>query len=153
MKKKFLSFVLALCLIIPGIALLSACNNNSPVGTYTVSSITMRTGETEVRTFTLDDYNTMKQQYEQNPPENIEDEFLLSNLEIFFTLKLTFYEDGNFVMTYLGYPQAGTWALNGDTLITIFTSEDGEHVERSTYSNNTITMLSEDTKVVCVKNA
>ena len=154
MKKKFLSFVLALCLIVPGIALLSACNNNSPVGTYKVSTLTMIVeGETEPQTFTVEDYNTMKQQYEQNPPENIEDEFLLSNLEIFFNTKLTIYEDGNFVINYLGYLQAGTWALSGDTFITIIATEDDEHVERLTYSNNTITNIDGDTKVVFVKNA
>ena len=152
MKKKFLSFVLALCLIIPGIALLSACNNNSPVGTYTLSKSTVGS-----EIYTVEYYNALKEKYGQTETDEwTEDKGLFESLKELFEGSLTIYENGVFVLSRPNMTMGGTWTIDGDNLILVPTTGDNA-VATATYSNNTITISDENdgwnASMTYVKNA
>ena len=154
MKKKFLSLVLAICLIIPGIVMLSACGKTGPAGVYSVSSVTtVMDGSTEAQTFTVEDYNTAKAALEQNPDDMVNG-MIVMMLTMFFEMDLTVNEDGTFTMTIdvMGEEEtmSGTWTQEGDTL----SLTGGEETATATYKNNTLTMTEPESEstVVFSKN-
>ena len=143
MKKKFLSFVLALCLIIPGIALLSACNNNSPVGTYTLSKSTVGS-----EIYTVEYYNALKEKYGQtdestDPDEWTEERKTFEVLKVLFSTEITLYESGALVVNQPDIIISGTWTIDGDNLILVTTTGENT-VLTATYNNNTITITTDE---------
>ena len=133
MKKKLLSLLVAVCLFIPCLFMLSACGNNV-VGKYTVSEITM--GDT---TWSKAEFEEKKNSEDLNGTEKMFVEMCAS----FFELNFEFKEDGVCVQTHkvLGEERSveGTYTVDGDKVVV--TSEgDSREV---TFKDNTLTLTAD----------
>ena len=143
MKKKLLSLLVAVCLFIPCLIMLSACGNNV-VGKYTVSEITM--GDT---TWSKAEFEEKKDSEDLNATEKMFVEMCAS----FFELNYEFKEDGVCVQTHkvLGVERSvdGTYTVDGDKVVV--TSEGDS--EELTFKDNTLTFtddLGENTQLIVV---
>ena len=109
MKKKILSFVLAICLIIPAI-MFAGCGKNPPdnqlkeyAGTYNVQRLV----DTEF------DLDVTKEQYQTNPSNY--DEWDISG---WFEMTIILNQNGSFEQHQEGssYVQEGSWSIVGENI-------------------------------------
>ena len=121
MKKKILSLLVAICMFIPCLFMLTACGNDL-VGSYTVYSATM--GET---TLTKADYDAKAGAGTLNEVEEELGEILASSQ----TLELK--KDNTFVMTAVYGDETittnGTWTEDGDKVTLNVTAEEDDEAE------------------------
>ncbi|MBQ7351273.1 MAG: hypothetical protein IJW59_00175 [Clostridia bacterium] len=123
--KKILSFVFAVCLLVPALALV-ACGAKVP-GTYNVTSVVTTLNGSET-TITKSEYNELK---EKNALDRTAGETLKVAVGklVFDVVKWTFNEDNTFTY-YQAEGDAGTWALDGDLLrVTYKGTEDTQDFE------------------------
>jgi len=141
MKKKILSFVLAICLVIPALMFVG-CGKNPPddklkeyAGTYKVERLI----DTEF------DLDVTKEQYQANPSNY--DEWDISG---WFEMTIILNENGNFEQHQEGssFIQEGSWTIAGDKLKLIVDNElyfefiiiNNSTVTLNPYSNTTLTL-------------
>ena len=143
MKKKLLSLLVAVCLFIPCLFMLSACGNNV-VGKYTVSEITM--GDT---TWSKAEFEEKKDSEDLNATEKMFVEMCAS----FFELNFEFKEDGVCVQSHkvLGEERSveGTYTVDGDKVVV---TSEGDSKE-ATFKDNTLTItddLGDNTQLIVV---
>ena len=148
MKKKLLSLLVAVCLFIPCLFMLSACGNNV-VGKYTVSEITM--GDT---TWSKAEFEEKKDSEDLNATEKMFVEMCAS----FFELNFEFKEDGVVVQTanVLGVEtsEEGTYTVDGDKVVITYSKGDSDEL---TFKDNTLTCTEDlgantQFKIVFAKN-
>lgn len=143
MKKKLLSLLIAVCLFIPCLFMLSACGNNV-VGKYTVSQITV--GDT---TWTKAEFEEKKDSEDLNETEKMFIEMYAS----FFEFNYEFKEDGVCVQSHevLGVEKSveGTYTVDGDKVVVTAEGDSDE----LTFKDNTLTFtdkLGENTQLIIV---
>ena len=141
MRKKLLSLLVAVCLIIPCMFMLTACGKtNTAAGTYSISAISM--GDI---TWTAAQYAEKKDAVDLTEDEEdfkMYAQFMFES-ETTFELK----DDNTFstTSTFMGESetQTGTWTQDGNKVTLTFDLEEGEteaDVQEATYSNGTLTL-------------
>ena len=141
MRKKLLSLLVAVCLIVPCMFMLTACGKtNTAAGTYSISAISM--GDI---TWTAAQYAEKKDAVDLTEDEEdfkMYAQFMFES-ETTFELK----DDNTFstTSTLLGETetQTGTWTQDGNKVTLTFDLEEGEteaDVQEATYSNGTLTL-------------
>lgn len=116
MKKKLLSLLVAVCLIVPCIFMMTACGKDDIYGKYTMYSVTV-----DETTMTKADYEAITDT--SNLTEDEEECYDYFEENTAFTLN----EDGTFSMTYDTSPTSyveseGTWTQDGDKIEMSFDS-------------------------------
>ena len=151
MKKRLLSLLVAVCLFIPCMFMLTACGKANVAGTYSVYSVSYND-----ITWTKAQYEANKESEELTEPE---EEFLMYASMMFesamsFELK----DDNTFTSssTMFGQTstQTGTWAKDGDKItITMTPEEEGDEVESQemTYADGKLVMsMTEDDMTITI---
>ncbi len=119
MKKRILTFVLAICLLIPGLFVFAGCNDKPDVavGTYQLESVQFQ-GQQEA--FTKEDYQTKKNDLENLSPE---EQGVLTMLGMYFETdnKITLNKDNTATMLGMGETRNGTWTRT-DKIVKITTT-------------------------------
>ena len=153
MKKKILSFIVAVCLFIPCLFMLSACGSDSVVGKYTLSEVGM--GEV----------SWTKEQYEEKKDSDDLDETeqMLSYMAAMMfgsenDVTIEFKEDGTCFIdgSIMGQETAeeGTYTVDGNKII--LDGEDSEEAQMI-YENGkiivSITQGEQTIKMIFTKNA
>ncbi|MBQ7352207.1 MAG: hypothetical protein IJW59_05070 [Clostridia bacterium] len=140
MKKKILSLLVAVCLIVPCM-ILAACGAKGPEGKYTIHSIAV--GET---VWTAEDYEAKKDAEDLEGAEM----FLQMIGSVCFgedSMTVELKEDKTFVMAGSmgeGYEEhTGTWTLDGETL-TLTNSEAEDEPLVCTYKDGTLSYSMEE---------
>ena len=139
MKKRLLSFLVAVCLFIPCMFMLTACGKADVTGTYTGYSVS------------VNDTVWTKEQYEarKDASDLTEAETMLLNLaEELFENNATFEikDDNTFVSAVRegenADTQTGTWTLDGDKLTLTFDVEDGNepYTQELTFEDGKLVM-------------
>lgn len=156
MKKKILGLVLALCLIIPCLVMLTACGKGdvNVVGTYSVTSVTMSVGGQE-SSITLEEYSALDTKYQQDPTSlTMEESMSYMMMAGFFGQTLKINEDNTFTWVVSALEessdvQTGTWTLSDNTLTL---SVEGEEEALSvTVGENSLTVVEgEDGEAVSI---
>ena len=141
MRKKLLSLLVAVCLIVPCMFMLTACcKTNTAAGTYSISAISM--GDI---TWTAAQYAEKKDAVDLTE----EEEDFKMYAQYMFESETTFElkDDNTFstTSTLLGETetQTGTWTQDGNKVTLTFDLEEGEteaDVQEATYSNGTLTL-------------
>ena len=139
MKKRILSFIIAVCLFIPCMFLMTACGGDSVPGTYKATEITY--GD---ETLTKADLEEKINSEDLGTEQFIYEMFLEMMNANSFELK----KDNTVVMTSVfdgeTETQTGTWAQDGDK-VTISYSEDGEDISvEFTFKDGKLTMTESD---------
>lgn len=118
MKKKFLSLLVAVCMFIPCLFMLTACGNKLE-GTYTLHSVTI--GET---TWTKADYEEKKESTDLSEEE--QDMLFAFGMNISIEIK----DDGtcSYSMTFGEETETmdGTWTQDGDKVTITFDGDPQE---------------------------
>ena len=155
MKKRLLSFLVAVCLFIPCMFMLTACGKADVTGTYTVYSVS------------VNDTTWTKEQYEarKEAADLTEGEEMLKMYAGFMFESATSFElkDNNTFTTTstMGIDtetQTGTWTLDGDKLTLTFDVEEGDepYTQELTYSDGKLIMTESEEgmtmKMVLAKN-
>ena len=155
MKKRLLSFLVAVCLFIPCMFMLTACGKADVTGTYTVYSVS------------VNDTTWTKEQYEarKEAADLTEGEEMLKMYAGFMFESATSFElkDNNTFTTTstMGIDtetQTGTWTLDGDKLTLTFDVEEGDepYTQELTYSDGKLIMSESEEgmtmKMVLAKN-
>ena len=141
MRKKLLSLLVAVCLIVPCMFMLTACGKtNTAAGTYSISAISM--GDI---TWTAAQYAEKKDAVDLTEPEEDFKMYAQYMFESETTFELK--DDNTFstTSTLLGETetQTGTWTQDGNKVTLTFDLEEGEteaDVQEATYSNGTLTL-------------
>ena len=138
MKKRLLSLLVAVCLFIPCMFMLTACGKANVAGTYSVYSVSYND-----ITWTKAQYEANKESEELTEPE----EEFLSYAAMMFESAMSFElkDDITSSSTMFGQTstQTGTWAKDGDKItITMNPEEEGDEVESQelTYSDGKLVM-------------
>lgn len=151
MKKRLLSFLVAVCLFIPCMFMLTACGKANVTGTYSIYSVS------------YNDITWTKEQYEANKESEdlteTEEEFLMYAAMMFesamsFELK----DDNTFTTSSTMFGQTstetGTWSKDGDKItITMNPEEEGDETESQelTYSDGKLVMsMTEEDMVITI---
>ena len=144
MKKKLLSLLVAVCLFIPCLFMLSACGNNV-VGKYTVSEITM--GDT---TWSKAEFEEKKDSEDLSLTEKM----FVEMCSAFFDMSLELKEDGVAAQTISvgGVEQSVecTYTVDGDKVVV--SAEGSEDIE-CTFKDNTLISTQDmgmDTQLIIV---
>lgn len=139
MKKKLISMIAIICMLIPCLFSLASCSlfDEDVTGTYSIAQITISSGETSL-TYTKADYEAMD-------PKNLETEeqAIYTILSGFFQANMSFEikGDNTFVSTNKGGSLTGTWSLDGNTLT--LTYAEGSEMESNTltYSDGNLILI------------
>jgi len=135
MKKKILSFLVAVCLFIPCLFMLTACGGDV-TGVYKVSTITV--GEVS---WNKSKYESKKESSDLSNTEEMISYFFAMN----FTIELK--EDNKYVMTITSDDEVetmeeGTWAQEGKKLtLTPTEMESEEDIHELTITNGKLVMV------------
>lgn len=151
MKKRLLSLLVAVCLFIPCMFMLTACGKANVAGTYTVYSVSVN--ET---TWTKEQYEARKEASDLTEAE----ETLISNGSYLFEMEMTFElkDDNTFTTTSSMFgqtmTQTGTWAKDGNKItITMTPEEEGEeaNVQEYTFEDGKLVMsMTEDDMTITI---
>ena len=136
--KRYISFMLSICLILPCAMFFVGCFNN-PAGTYHVTEYTVGS-----KTYTRAEF------------EEMEDGIAKSAIAFFFAMEMSLNDDGTFSTALAtdyegdtdGFETAtGTWTLEDGVL----TMTIGKEVETAKYEDGKIIVESSTTKMVYAK--
>lgn len=134
MKKKLLSIIAIICMLIPCIFSLASCSlfdEDVQLGTYVASQITYQTPETSI--------TLTREQLEgtSNPPSNVDPEILMDMSSTFiFSAIYTIKENNVITISLFDSSIDGTWAIDYDILTLTFTQNSETESIEATYSND-----------------
>lgn len=137
MKKRILSFVLAICLLIPGLFAFAGCNDkpDAAVGTYHLEAVQF---EGQEETYTKAKYQEMKDREDLSEFEQSFITILAQFYEQEFSITLK--KDKTFSITEFGETADGTWTRDGNAIKLTATVMEEKQTFEATFNNTTLTM-------------
>ena len=139
MKKRILSFVLAICLLIPGLFAFAGCNTTKPdvaVGTYQLESVQATGWESA---HTKAQYEEMKNKEELSEYEQSIIFILAQLFESENSIKL--YSNKTFTMSMAGESNSGEWARSEDVIVMTATVMGETRVIEATLTISKLTIV------------